>query len=282
MKISSALTQARLELDSKGVSNSKLDSLILLSHALFVSKEWIIFNPDHQLSELQQEVFFNLILRRASREPVSHLINKREFFGEDFFVNKNVLDPRPDSESLIELVFKNFSNKNQKLKILEIGVGSGCLIITLLKAFQEADAIGLDISEEALKICRQNSAIHQVASRLNLKKSDLFAALKMGEEFDLIISNPPYIASQEIETLEPEVKKYEPRIALDGGVDGLDFYKKIAATAKNFLKKDGKIILEIGFGQEKNVTNIFESEGFFSRESGLDLSGVVRNLCFII
>ncbi len=280
MKISNALARARLELDSKGVSNSKLDSLILLSHALLVSKEQVIFNPDREITEAQQKVFFDLILRRALREPVSHLINKREFFGENFFVNKDVLDPRPDSESLIELVFKNFPDKNQKLKILEIGVGSGCLVTTLLKAFQMADATGVDISEEALKICQKNAETHQVKNRLNLKKSDLFSALNSDEKFDLIISNPPYIPSQEIENLEPEVKNYEPRTALDGGIDGLDLYKKIAALAKNFLKKDGKIILEIGFGQEKDVTQIFELEGFSLTDSGLDLSGVVRDLCF--
>jgi len=280
MKISSALAQARLELDLKGVSNSKLDSLILLSHALLVSKEQVIFNPDRELSEAQQKVFFDLIKRRAAREPVSHLINKREFFGEDFFVSKDVLDPRPDSESLIELVLKKLFDKNQKLKILEIGVGSGCLIITLLKAFPMADAIGVDISEEALKICQKNAEAHQVKNRLSLKKSDLFSALNPNEKFDLIISNPPYIPSQEIETLEPEVKNHEPRTALDGGVDGLDLYKKIAALTKNFLKKDGKIILEIGFGQEKDVTKIFEAKGMVLSELARDLSGVARSLCF--
>ncbi|MBP7710053.1 MAG: peptide chain release factor N(5)-glutamine methyltransferase [Rickettsiales bacterium] len=280
MKISSALAQARLELDSKGVSSSKLDSLILLSHALLVSKEQIIFNPDRELNEAQQKVFFDLIKRRAAREPVSHLINKREFFGEDFFVSKDVLDPRPDSESLIELVLKKLPDKNQKLKILEIGVGSGCLVITLLKAFQMADAIGVDISEEALKICQKNAETHQVQNRLNLKKSDLFSALNPNEKFDLIISNPPYIPSQEIETLEPEVKNHEPRTALDGGADGLDLYKKIAASAKNFLKKDGKIILEIGFGQQKDVTKIFADNGLLLIDSRRDLSGIERALCF--
>ncbi len=280
MKISSALAQARLELDSKGVSSSKLDSLILLSHALLVSKEQVIFNPDREIDASQQKVFFDLIARRAAREPVSHLINKREFFGEDFFVSKDVLDPRPDSESLIELVFKTFLDKNQKLKILEVGVGSGCLIITLLKAYKSADAIGVDISEKALKICQKNAGTHQVENRLNLRKSDLFSALNQNEKLDLIISNPPYIPSQDIENLEPEVKIHEPRNALDGGLDGLDFYKKIAIDAKNFLNENGKIILEIGFGQEQEIIEIFEKAGWAFNSWNLDLSGVVRSLCF--
>ena len=264
MKISEALSQSRKDLDIKGVRNSKLDCLILLTHALCCSKEYIIFNPDAELNIEQQEVFLKMVKRRAAREPVSHIIGKREFFGEDFFVSCDVLDPRPDSESLIELVLENFLQKNNQLKILELGVGSGCLIITLLKAYKSALGVGIDISEKALKIAEKNAAIHQVQDRLQLLQSDLFSALNISKQvqdddigslkispfffarhsefdsgsmrsqsvenflkFDLIISNPPYIASQEIENLEPEVKTYEPLLALDGGVDGFDFYRKI-------------------------------------------------------
>lgn len=280
MKISSALAQARLELDSKGVSSSKLDSLILLSHALLVSKEQIIFNPDRELNPTQQKTFFDLIARRAVREPVSHLTNKREFFGEDFFVSKDVLDPRPDSESLIELVFKTFPDKNQKLKIVELGVGSGCLIITLLQSYKMASATGVDVSSAALKVCQKNAETRQVQTRLNLCESNLFTALTQNEKFDLIISNPPYIPSHEIEILEPEVKIYEPRIALDGGQDGLDFYKKIATQASDFLKENGKIILEIGFGQREEIVQIFLENGGKLQSENCDLSGVVRALCF--
>ncbi len=280
MKISSALAQARLELDSKGVSSSKLDSLILLSHALSVSKERVIFNPDLEIDAAEQKVFFDFIARRASREPVSHIINRREFFGEDFFVSKDVLDPRPDSESLIELVFKTFLDKNQKLKILEVGVGSGCLIITLLKAYKAAEATGVDISEKALKVCQKNSETHQVKNRLNLQQSDLFSALNHDEKFDLIISNPPYIPSQDIEDLEPEVRIHEPRNALDGGLDGLDFYKKIADQSGNFLKKNGKVIVEIGISQKDEITKIFTQKNSVLVDLGFDLSEVVRVLSF--
>lgn len=283
MKISSALLQARQNLDSKGVSNSKLDSLILLTHALFLlgipfSKEQIIFNPDHELSLEQQQVFFNLILRRSNREPVSHIIGRREFYGEDFLVSKDVLDPRPDSESLIEAVLTNFTDKGQKLKILELGVGSGCLIITLLRSFKLAVGTGVDISDKALAICQKNADNHQVSDRLNLAKSDLFSGINSQEKFDLIISNPPYIPSQDIEILEPEVRIHEPRVALDGGTDGLDFYRQIASEAKNFLKEKGQIILEIGIGQQQEIADIFTREGFLLLEEKLDLSGVVRVL----
>ena len=283
MNISSALSQARQNLDSKGVSNSKLDSLILLTHAFFIlgislSKEQIIFNPEQELSLEQQQVFFNLILRRSNREPVSHIIGKREFFGEDFVVSKDVLDPRPDSESLIEAVFSNFADKDQKLKILELGVGSGCLIITLLRSYKLAFGVGVDVSEKALVICRKNAANQQVLNRLQLVKSNLFDEVNASEKFDLIISNPPYIPSQDIEILEPEVRIHEPRLALDGGVDGLDFYRKIAVEAKNFLKQNGQIILEIGIGQQQEIADIFAREGFLLLEEKRDLSQVVRVL----
>jgi release factor glutamine methyltransferase len=287
MKVSSALSQARQDLDSKGVGSSKLDSLILLSHALFLlgnshSKEWIIFNPDFDLNLQQQNLFFDFIARRKNREPVSHIIGRREFYGEDFFVSKDVLDPRPDSESLIELVLKNFPKQNEGFDILEVGVGSGCLIVTLLRLYKEARGFGLDISDEALKICQKNAQKHQVETRLNLAKSNLFSVLSSEKKFDLIISNPPYIASKEIADLEPEVKIYEPIIALDGGDDGFDFYRKIAASAANFLKQNGKIIIEIGFGQKDEIIKIFSANKFKFIESRLDLSGVNRALSFEI
>ena len=319
MKISDALSQSRKDLDIKGVSNSKLDSLILLTHALSCSKEHIIFNPDVELNNEQQEVFFKMVKRRAAREPVSHIIGKREFFGEDFFVSCDVLDPRPDSESLIELVLENFPQKNNPLKILELGVGSGCLIITLLKAYKSALGTGVDISEKALEIAKKNVINHQVQDRLQLLQSDLFSALKIPNQiqddaerkmslssnyqyrhpkldarsiqsqsaenllkFDLIISNPPYIASREIETLEPEVKTYEPHLALDGGVDGFDFYRKIAAKSKDFLKENGRIILEIGINQQEKIIEFFTKNGFQLVEMKPDLSGIIRALCFKI
>lgn len=319
MKISEALSQSRKDLDIKGVRNSKLDCLILLTHALCCSKEYIIFNPDAELNIEQQEVFLKMVKRRAAREPVSHIIGKREFFGEDFFVSCDVLDPRPDSESLIELVLENFLQKNNQLKILELGVGSGCLIITLLKAYKSALGVGIDISEKALKIAEKNTAIHQVQDRLQLLQSDLFSALNISKQvqdddidslkispffftrhsefdsgsmrsqsaenflkFDLIISNPPYIASQEIENLEPEVKTYEPLLALDGGVDGFDFYRKIAAESKNFLKENGRVILEIGINQQEKIIEFFTKNGFQLIEMKPDLSGIIRSLCFKI
>lgn len=280
MKISDLLAQAKNQLENSGVSSSKLDSLVLLTHALCVSKEQIIFNPDLEPVQNLQDEFFALVARRAKREPISHIIGKREFYGHDFFVTANTLDPRPDSESLIELVLKKIPKRNEKLQILEIGTGTGCLIITLLLIYKSAKAHGLDISEKALEIAQKNSISNQVQDRLKLLKSDLFLQLKSHKKFDLIISNPPYIESHEIEQLQEEVRNFEPHLALDGGVDGLDFYRAIAKSAPDFLKNQGRIILEIGFGQMKDVVKIFESENFIFEEFNPDLSGTVRALSF--
>ena len=307
MNISEALAQAKEILALKGVS-SGLDSLILLAHALSFSKEQVVFNPQLQLKETQQKKFFDLVTRRAEREPVSHLIGKREFFGEDFLVNRDVLDPRPDSETLVEAVLESFSKENgasesfspknseqkflseinvaspfflkRTFKILELGVGSGCLIITLLNTYKNSVGTAVDISKKALDVAQKNSEKHRVSSRLKLLESDLFLALNPEEKFDLIISNPPYIPAAEIEKLEPEVRIYEPRAALDGGAKGLDFYLRIAMEAKKFLTDYGKIFLEIGFGQKEEVVKIFVQQKFSLIGSSFDLGGVERILEF--
>ncbi len=284
MKISVALNSAKAELkkthSDPNLSSIALDALLILSHVTSLSKEEIIFNPDSELDKSQEEFFFTLILRRKNYEPLSHIIAKREFFGRNFFVNRNVLDPRPDSEILIELALEQIQSKQKNLKILELGVGSGCLIITLLALNLNSVGVGIDISEEALKICARNAKENLIDDRLQIVRSDLFQQINPNQKFDLIISNPPYIKSGDIENLQPEVKNYEPRIALDGGLDGLDFYHKIAFDAKNFLTEEGKIILEMGFGQKEEVSEIFVGEGFSQIGLRADLSGIDRGICF--
>lgn len=279
-KISDVLARARREIANSGVSSSGLDSSILLAHTLSFSKEQILFNPDFELSAKQEDDFVKAVARRVNREPVSHIINKREFFGADFFVNSDVLDPRPDSEILIEAVLQKFSNKNPNIKILEVGVGSGCLIITLLGLYSQAMGVGLDISKKALEVCSINAKNHKIEKHLDLRNSDVFSALKTSEKFDLIISNPPYIPSADILELEPEVRMYEPLSALDGGVDGLDFYRKIAHDAKIFLKENGEVFLEIGYGQKEKICEIFTQKNFTLITAKPDLSGVIRVLQF--
>ncbi len=279
MNIKESLVKARQIIDKSGVSNSNLDSILLLAYALSVSKEKVIFNPELEINPQQEKTFFDLISRRANREPVAHLIGHKEFFGESFYVDRNVLSPRPDSETLIELVFNKIPDKNSPLKILEIGSGSGCLTITLLLAYKNAIATALDISKKALSITDQNATSLCVGDRLKLLSSDLFQNLEP-EKFDLIISNPPYIPSQDIPTLQEEVRLHEPLLALDGGLDGLDFYRRIALEARKFLKQNALIVLEIGFNQEKEVIKIFDKNHFTLDCAKQDLSGITRILSF--
>ena len=288
MNISSALEGAKNALSKAGVQTPALDALILLCKALNYSKEEVIFNPNLILSQSQKDHFFSLIELRSKRMPISQLIGRREFFGLNYIINSDVLDPRPDSESLIELALEIFPIKeyssDNNFEILELGCGSGCLIITLLKHYNLASGLASDISQKALKICQTNTTLHKIDQRLELAMGDLFNALKNTKnpkrQFDLIISNNPDLKTRDIDQLEPEVKLYEPRIALDGGESGLDFYQKIAANAKNFLKQNGKILLEIGQNQENQIIKIFKDQGFTLYADKKDLSAVVRALCF--
>jgi release factor glutamine methyltransferase len=279
LTIRQALQKAKQLLDFSGVVSSSLDCLILMSFSTSFSKEKIISGYDSVLTEDQQEFFFKLIDKRKSRQPISQIIGKREFYGNDFIVSENVLDPRPDSETLVEAVLKNFTNQNQKTSFLEIGCGSGCLIISLLKIYLNSIGLAIDISGEALEICKKNSEANQTNHRLKLINSNLFEKLSP-QKFDVIISNPPYIPSAEIDLLEPEVKNFEPRIALDGGDDGLDFYRLIAKNSQNFLGYNGKIFLEIGYDQKERVVKIFQENNFQFINSFADLSGIERILIF--
>jgi release factor glutamine methyltransferase len=280
MKIAAALVLAQNKLQQSNINSAAIDSLALLCYSTGFSKEEAIFNPNLELTKKQLDDFWSAIARRQRREPVSHILSRREFYGLDFFVSRDVLDPRPDSESLIELIQEIFLDKNQKLEFLELGVGSGCLSISLLKNFSNAAANGVDISLAALEIAQKNANIHQVQNRFQLKKSDLFAAIE-AKKFDLIISNPPYIEAAQIENLADEVRLFEPRLALDGGIDGLDFYRRIAKESANFLKPAGFVAVEVGHDQAQKVVEIFAQYQLGLKKIKRDLAGVDRALCFV-
>lgn len=280
MKISQALLETKSKLKNHSPSYL-IDSLILICNVTNLTKEEVIFDDKSEITSDQLSQLEKFILRRQNKEPISHIINHREFFNLDFYVDKNVLDPRPDSEILVESAI-NEIQKNANLaefNFLEIGVGSGCLSISILKNIADIKSCGVDISEEAIKICLKNIAKHNLNNRITIKKSDLFKDLQP-QKFDLIISNPPYIKKDDIDNLEDEVKFYEPKLALDGGEDGLEFYRKIAKNSKNYLKSCAKIILEIGYDQKNEVINIFESEKFQFINCQKDLANRDRVLIF--
>lgn len=280
MKVENALKEAIEILQKNSVASAILDARILIQHVTSLSREDIVFKASQiDLLENQQKKYFDFIDQRAKKIPLTHLTNNREFFANEFYVDENVLDPRPDSEALVELVMEKF-NKFSSLNICEIGCGSGCLIISLLKYFENWLGLALDISNKALLIAKKNAKINQVLPRLNFIQSDLFKNLHHDQIFDIIISNPPYIPTNDIENLQDEVRLYEPRIALDGGLDGLDFYHKIAKQSQKFLKKNGDIFLEVGYNQNQDVKNIFENNNFKFIDFKKDLSGIIRVLQF--
>jgi release factor glutamine methyltransferase len=280
MLISEALVLAKNLLKQKGVNSYQIDALLILCHCLSLTKEQIIFNPQSPLNKKQQNKLNILLNRRAQREPMSHIIGCREFFGFDFIVNSNVLDPRPDSETLIEFVLEIFTDLQKPLVILELGVGSGCLLIAILKYFHEAFGLGVDISSEALEVAQKNSDALNLSERIDFAQSNWLSNLKLSSEFDLIISNPPYIKTSDINFLQEEVKNFEPHLALDGGEDGLKCYLDISKDVKKFMKKDAFLLLEIGQNQEDGVIKIFNQSGLQFIRSKKDLSSITRCLLF--
>jgi release factor glutamine methyltransferase len=210
---------------------------------------------------VETDALRELVKRRGRREPLQHITGSISFCGFEIAVNRNVLVPRPETELLAELGWQFLSTFNpQPSTALDFGTGSGCIAIALAAKCPAAKIIATDISADVFALAKENTARNNVVERIEFLQGDGFSALPKDERFDLIVSNPPYIPSAEIETLQPEVRDYDPRSALDGGVDGLDFYRKISMEAKLFLKPDGKIMLEFGDGHAEAIKKIFENE----------------------
>ena len=259
--ISNVLKDATNRLKNYGVTMPELDSRILLAYYLKVSKEYLIINHDQKLSTEQLKEYSKFIIRRGQGEPTSKITQSKEFYGREFIVNDFVLDPRPDSELIIDVVKENFA-KDEDIKILDLGTGSGCLIITLLLELRNSIGIGLDISEKAIKVASLNAGKYSLDNRLSLVVSDWLESININS-FNVIISNPPYIPNNQISELSPEVKDFDPILALDGGNDGLSCYENILRQLNdNELNPQSMIIMEI-FSENKNkVIESFIKYGF--------------------
>jgi release factor glutamine methyltransferase len=248
-------------LGNKSVESPRLQTELLLAHLLKLPRMKLYLNFDRVLTPAETGALRELVKRRGQREPLQHITGSTSFCGYEIAVNRHALVPRPETELLAELGWQFLSTLNsQPSTALDFGTGTGCIAIALAAKCQDAKIIALDISTDALALAKQNAAQNKVAERIEFVQGDGFGALPAGTQFDLIISNPPYIPSAEIATLQPEVRDFDPRGALDGGADGLDFYRMLAAQAKAFLKPDGKIMLEFGDGQADAIKNIFENE----------------------
>ncbi len=277
MKILELYKNSSKELEQQGILTSKLDVKILLSYLLNIdSKELIMYFNQH-IEQKFINTFNQLLKRRLNREPIANIVNKKSFWSYDFFVNENVLTPRNDSEILIEAVLSNYNNMQEGLKILDLGTGSGCLVLSLLKMYKNASGLAVDISEKALKVAKQNAENLKI-NNIKFLKNNWNDNIE--DKFDIIISNPPYIPTKEIKELEPEVNKFNPLLALDGGEDGLNCYRYLAKSLDKNLKENTKIFLEIGKNQEKDIEKIFNENGYKLLKMYKDLAEINRILCF--
>lgn len=258
MNISNLLANGSRILKSNSIKTHVLDSELILSDILKLQKEKLIINSDHTVSEKVINNFNKLILRRTKKEPIAYILNKREFWSKDFFVNQNTLIPRPETELLCEQLIKIFKGKS--INFLDIGTGTGCILLTILSEISEAKGIGLDISKKAIDVARRNSKNLNLTSRAKFFTRSLEEIY--GYKFDLVVSNPPYIKSNDLKNLQEDVRKFEPKIALDGGKEGLDVIKKVIYKSKTILKKLGLLALEIGHGQHYKVSQILKKQGF--------------------
>ncbi len=259
-------------LQASGIDESLRQAKLLLAFALQKNQTFLIAHNNYELTEIEYEKFRSLILRRAKREPFQHITNNQEFYGLDFFVNKDVLIPRPETELIVENALKVLQ-ENQTF--CEVGVGSGCISISILHELKTVSAIGLDISEQALKIAKRNAETHKVLERLSLQKSDVFEILR-DEKFDLIVSNPPYISLEETKTLQAEVIDYEPLNALTDEKDGYTIIEKLITESPKFLKQNGHLFIEIGFGQAEKINEFVSDKIWKSFEILPDLQGIPR------
>jgi len=260
-------------LAKKGVDSSRLQTELLLAHQLKLPRMKLYLNFERALSTEETNQFRELIKRRGLREPLQHITGSTSFCGHEIAVNRHALVPRPETELLAEAGWQFLSTFNSQLSTcLDFGTGTGCIAIALAAKCPNAKITALDVSPEALALARENAARNEVAKRIDFFQGDGFAAFPAETQFNLIVSNPPYIPSAEITTLQPEVRDFDPRAALDGGADGLDFYRMFAAQAKPFLKPDGKIMLEFGDGQAGEIREIFETEKWIVEQIKSDYS----------
>ena len=267
MNIENILIEGTNTLKQSGVSNPQLDCEILLSNSINKDKKYIILNPKQILNDGQLSDFKSLIEKRKKGEPIAYLINKKEFWNNEFFVNKDVLIPRPDTELIVEEVLKIYS-KNTHLQVLDIGTGSGCILLSILKERKYFYGTGIDISKKSINVSKFNAKKLNLVNRIKFFHSsvDNFNAGK----YDLIVSNPPYIELVSLKYLEKDIVNFEPKLALSGGFDGFSKIRKVINKANCLIKKNGKFILEIGFNQKNKVKEILKQEGFYINKAVRD------------
>ena len=260
MNIESTLNKGLTVLKANKIRTAQLDVEILLSCLIKKDKKYICLNPKKLLNLDQVNKFNILIERRKKGEPVAHIINKKEFWNEEFYVNEDVLIPRPDTELIIEQVLKIYARQSQA-QVLDIGTGSGCILLSILKERPNFYGTGIDISKKSIKVCKFNANKLNLINRSKFIHSDV-DNFKIGK-YDIVVSNPPYIELLSFKYLEKDIVNFEPKLALSGGFDGFSEIRKVIKKASRLIKKNGKFILEIGFNQKNRVIDKLKKEGFY-------------------
>tara|TARA_B100000575_G_C23071086_1_gene616906 strand:- start:467 stop:1324 length:858 start_codon:yes stop_codon:yes gene_type:complete len=268
-------------LKKKKIKNPRYESILILSQTLKKNFLEIFYNDSIKLNKKEIKKYLRRVYQRTLLKPISRINGKREFYSRNFFISKYVLDPRPESETLVSVVKRIIENSSKKsLKILELGVGSGCLIISVFLESKNKflTGLGVDVSDRAINLAKKNLNKYDLANSLEIKKSNWFSNVE--KKFDLIISNPPYLDSDEINFLDDEVKKYDPLISLDGGKNGLECYKNISKDIWKYLNVGGMVCLEIGFNQSEALQSIFERQGLVKVFTKKDLLNKDRVIVF--
>ncbi len=266
-------TNVRRRLESAGVDTPVFEARLLLEAGAGVSRLDIVTDPRRPMSDAQVEAVDALVQRREAREPMSHIIGRRHFWTLDLAVSPDVLTPRPETELLVEFALKTLA-PDQPARVLDLGVGSGAILLAVLNERPKATGVGVDRSAAALAIAAANAEALKLSDRIELVEGDW--ANGVTETFDLVLSNPPYVASNDIPALAPEVARYEPKLALDGGADGLDAYRAITASLARLLKPGGVFAFEVGQGQADAVAALAAAQGLFTTPALRDLAGIPR------
>jgi len=277
MNVQQAITYGANFLKSENNKNSILDTEILLSSILKVERVDLIKKLDDFVTDNEKKKFLDYLNRRKINEPISYILEKKEFWNYNFFIEKGVLIPRPETELLVENILKIKKNKNYFYNILEIGTGSGCIIISLLKELKFSRGVGIEISKKALQISKKNSELLKVNKRLKFYLVDL-KKFKAFQKFDIIVSNPPYIPEHRIINLSEDIKRFEPKSALLGGKLGYEYTEKIIIAYSKFLKKNGVLALEMGDNQFQNIYQILKKNGFRVLVKSILINKQVRNV----
>jgi release factor glutamine methyltransferase len=281
LNIIKAMKKAQTQLDEAGIESGQLEAGMLMAHLMGCERTYLYLDRERVLSPQQIQDYFNMVKMRVQRTPIHYIIGYREFMGLKFYVNENVLIPRPDTEVLVEYVINYCKNVGDHFfKILDMGTGSGAIAVSLAKYIENCKVTAIDIDDQALLVAKKNGTAHGVGDRIEFIQGDLFYPLKDKEDnlkFHIMVSNPPYIPTADIEELEVQVKDYEPLKALDGGREGLDYYRRLAKEAPKFLYDDGLWAVEVGYNQAHQVGDILRDQGCYHNiEFIKDLSGYNR------